>query len=136
MTIQPLEIIKDEGIPVAYFINRNWNPKETTFLTPEDFSQQMGMIVYKKNEEIIPHIHLPITRKVEGTTECIIVKKGKCFIDIYGNDKKLIITKTLLEGDIVMLLGGAHGFRMIEDTILFEVKQGPYAGTNLSLIHI
>ena len=32
----------------------------------------------------------------------------------------------MIKGDIVLLLGGAHGFRMLEDTVLFEVKQGPY----------
>ena len=25
-------------------------------------------------------------------------------------------------------VGGGHGFRMIEDTVLFEIKQGPYGG--------
>ena len=126
--MEPIEIINDDKGPVAYFVNRNWQPKETQFLTPDDFGQQMGMIVYGKGEHIEPHIHLPITRKVNGTTECIVVKSGSCYVDIYSHSKKILVTRLLKEGDIVLLLGGAHGFRMIEDTILFEVKQGPYAG--------
>jgi len=37
--------------------------------------------------------------------------------------------ETILEtGDIVMLVNGGHGFSLLEDTILFEIKQGPYTG--------
>lgn len=125
---EPVEIIHDGGVAVAYFIDPNWDPNKTTFLTPDHLGQQMGMIVYGAGEHIIPHQHLPITRKVQGTTECILVKKGECYIDLYNKNKELIYTKKMSEGEIVLLLGGAHGFRMIKDTILFEVKQGPYAG--------
>jgi hypothetical protein len=31
-------------------------------------------------------------------------------------------------GDVVVLLDGGHGFRMLEDTVLLEIKQGPYSG--------
>tara|TARA_Y100000768_G_scaffold374886_1_gene345084 strand:+ start:9780 stop:10181 length:402 start_codon:yes stop_codon:yes gene_type:complete len=123
-----IEIIYDNDVAVAYFIDSNWNPKKTEFITPDDLNQQMGMIVYSKDESITPHEHLPITRTIEGTTECIIVRKGSCFIDIYNKEQKKINTKKLKIGDIILLLGGSHGFRMIEDTVLFEVKQGPYAG--------
>ncbi len=30
--------------------------------------------------------------------------------------------------DAVLSVTGGHGFRMIEDTVLFEIKQGPYGG--------
>ncbi|MDB4341976.1 hypothetical protein OAA59_02055 [bacterium] len=126
--MEPVEIISDDNGPVAYFINRNWTPQKTEFLTPGDLGQQVGMIVYGKGDSIQPHKHLPIVREVHGTTECVRVEKGKCFIDIYSENKDILDTRIMQEGDIVLLLGGAHGFRMIEDTILFEVKQGPYAG--------
>lgn len=126
--MQPVDIISDDEGPVAYFVNRDWNPEKTEFLTPGEFGMQMGMIVYNEGEEIQPHIHLPIVREVHGTTECIVVKKGSCYIDIYNKKREILDSRTLVQGDIVLLLGGAHGFRMIEDCILFEVKQGPYAG--------
>jgi hypothetical protein len=67
-------------------------------------------------------------REVKGTTECIVVRKGACDIDIYDQNKQLIASRVMQTGDIVLLLGGGHGFRMREDTVLFEVKQGPYLG--------
>jgi hypothetical protein len=29
-----------------------------------------------------------------------------------------------------LLAAGGHGFEMLEDTEMFEIKQGPYAGEN------
>jgi len=128
--MENLQIISDDTGPVAYFIDANWDPKITEFVTPDEFNQQMGMIVYGKGEHIIPHKHLPIKRTINGTTECVIVRKGSCYVDIYDQDENILHSKKMIKGDIILLLGGAHGFRMIEDTVLFEVKQGPYAGDN------
>lgn len=124
-----LEIISDGDLPLAYIVSRDWTPDATTFLTPDTLPMQMGMIVRAKDETIVPHVHLPITRSVEGTSECIIVRKGCCEIDFFNARKEFIATRELSEGTIVLLLGGGHGFRMTQDTLLFEIKQGPFAGT-------
>ena len=34
----------------------------------------------------------------------------------------------LNKGDIILLIKGGHGFSVIEDVKMIEVKQGPYAG--------
>lgn len=124
----PVEIIADGATPLAYIVNPDWRPDATQFLTPDDFTQQMGMIVYKAGESIIPHVHIPVERTITGTTECIVVREGRCEIDIYNSRREPIASRMLEKGAIILLLGGGHGFRMIEDTVLFEVKQGPYAG--------
>ncbi len=128
MENNPLEIIAGPDGPLAYIIDGKWIPDKTQFLTPDTFGQQMGMIVYGKGEAIIPHLHLPVVRTVEGTTECILVRSGSCEIDVYDAARNPIATRSLNQGDIILLLGGGHGFRMNEDTVLFEVKQGPYVG--------
>ena len=125
-----IDIIKRDNKVLAYVISKEWNPQKTNFITPPDKNLQLGMIVYKKGEKIVPHKHLPIERCVKGTPECIFVKKGKCYVDLYDSDQTLFETKILCQGDVILLLDGSHGFRMIEDTILLEVKQGPYAGDN------
>jgi hypothetical protein len=28
----------------------------------------------------------------------------------------------------MLMVAGGHGFRMLEDTVILEVKQGPYTG--------
>lgn len=125
----PVEIIaNDAGVPLAYIVDPHWLPSETTFMTPGDFSLQMGMIVYGAGQDILAHVHLPITRQVEGTNECIVVRKGRCRVTIYDSGRNFVAERDLEEGAIILLLGGGHGFHLYEDTVLFEVKQGPYAG--------
>ena len=58
----------------------------------------------------------------------LIVRQGRCEIDIYNNERELVARRQLHQGDIMLMVDGGHGFRMIEDTVFLEVKQGPYTG--------
>ena len=58
----------------------------------------------------------------------LIVKQGKCLIDVFDDKERLVETCELEEGDVMLMLGGGHGFRILEDTVFLEIKQGPYAG--------
>ena len=111
---------------LAYIIRAGFLPDKTTFLTPPEFKQQVGYVVYPAGGEIQRHMHLPLQRHLVGTSEVLIVRKGRCEIDIFDNDRQLVATRELHEGDIMLMVAGGHGFRMLEDTILLEVKQGPY----------
>jgi hypothetical protein len=124
----PVEIIRDGATELAYIVSRDLLPDKTQFLTPDTLGQQMGMIVYGAGTSIPRHVHLPVVREVHGTSEVIVVRKGCCEVDIFNAEKQFIATRRLETGDIVLLIQGGHGFRMIEDTVLFEVKQGPYMG--------
>ena len=126
--MNPVEIINSGDTPLAYLIRAGWMPDATQFLTPDHFGQQMGMIVYGEGSAIVPHLHLPVVREVHGTSEVIVVRKGECEVDLYDETKALVTSRVLRIGDIILLLGGGHGFRMNADTVLFEVKQGPYVG--------
>lgn len=123
--IQTENIVFD-GITYAMIIKTEELPGATRFMTPDNFNQQVGYIVYKQGEAIVPHIHHPIQRTVLGTTEVVIVKKGRCLVDFYNLEKQKYAERELQVGDIVVLLGAGHGFRMLEDTVLLEVKQGPF----------
>jgi hypothetical protein len=116
------------GRPLAYIIRRELTPVATTFLTPSDFTQQLGFVVYPAGGEIKPHLHRSIERTVRGTSEVLVVKKGRCEVDIYNNAKEAVATRELREGDILLLVDGGHGFHMLEDTVFVEIKQGPYTG--------
>lgn len=114
--------------PLCYLIRAELAPEKTTFLTPPEFKQQVGFVVYPKGGEIPRHVHREIERRLLGTSEALIVRKGSCEIDIFNDERELVATRVLQCGDIMLMVGGGHGFRMLEDTILLEVKQGPYPG--------
>jgi hypothetical protein len=122
------EWIEKNGKPLAFIIRGSVMPDKTTFLTPNEFKQQVGFVVYPRGGEIKRHVHLPLERHLVGTSEVLIVKKGHAEIDIYDDDRQLVATRELRTGDIMLMVGGGHGFRMIEDTVFLEIKQGPYTG--------
>jgi hypothetical protein len=123
-----IENITWQGVPLAYIIRGKLNPTQTTFLTPPEFKQQVGFIVYPAGGEIQRHVHRPLERHLVGTSEVLIVRRGRCEIDIYNDERELVATRELGQGDIMLMVGGGHGFHMLEDTVLLEVKQGPYTG--------
>jgi hypothetical protein len=126
--LAPFEQIIWQNQILCIIIRASYLPDKTVFITPPDFKQQVGYIVYPEMGEIVRHTHRPLERHLVGTSEVLIVKKGRCLIDIYSEDHTLITTRELDDGDIMIMVGGGHGFRMLEDTVFIEVKQGPYTG--------
>lgn len=127
-TVDPIEVIRASGQELTYIIRAAYRPTETTFITPPEFKQQVGYVVYPAGAEIPRHVHRAIERHLVGTSEVLVIKSGHCLIDIYDDARQLVATRELRVGDVVLMVGGGHGFRMVEDTVLLEVKQGPYIG--------
>jgi hypothetical protein len=126
--VDDVERIGSNGKVYAYIIRGEIDPKQTTFLTPSDLKQQVGFVVYPAGGEVKRHVHRALERHLVGTSEVIVVRKGLCELDVYDDERRHVATRELRPGDIMIMTGGGHGFRMIEDTVLLEVKQGPYTG--------
>ncbi len=129
-TAEYIEHISHQGKPLAYIIRGGLMPATTMFLTPPDFKQQVGFVVYSAGQEIARHLHRPLQRHLVGTSEVLVIKKGRCAIDVYDDSKQVVATRELRAGDLMLMVGGGHGFRMLEDTVFLEVKQGPYTGVD------
>jgi len=124
------ECISDTNGVFAYLIHNSENPEKTTFITTPDLNFQAGFIIYPDDSEIPRHFHYPVRRSIQGTSEVIFVREGSCIVDVYTDNKELIASRPMGKGDIVIFVAGGHGFRMKEKTVLFEIKQGPYPGTD------
>lgn len=123
-----IERITHENQILCILIRASLLPTETTFLTPPEYKQQVGFVVYPAGGEIARHTHRALERHLTGTSEVLLVKKGRCLIDIYNDARELVATRELQTGDVMLMVGGGHGFRMLEDTVFLEIKQGPYTG--------
>lgn len=123
-----VEHISCEGKTLAYIIRAEMIPEKTTFLTPSDLKMQVGFVAYPAEGVVPRHIHIPIERHLIGTSEVLIVKKGCCQVDLYNDDRILVETRKLRTGDILLIVSGGHSFKMFEDTVFLEIKQGPYMG--------
>lgn len=57
-----------------------------------------------------------------------MIKKGVLRVDFYDDAKQYIESIVLREGDIILLASGGHGFEVLENVEMYEIKQGPYIG--------
>jgi hypothetical protein len=102
------------------------NKKGITFFTPDETTQQFGYIKHNKGHLIKPHLHKKRLSKILYTSEVILIFKGILRVDFYSDIKKYLFSKILKKGDIIMLVHGGHGFKVLKDIEMIEVKQGPY----------
>jgi hypothetical protein len=123
-----VESIECDGQLIATIIRAEKMPDETEFVTGDDVKQQVGFVVYPEGGIIPRHIHVPMERHLRGTSEVLVVRKGILEADFYTDGKEFICTRLLRQGDVLLLVSGGHGFRCLKDTVLLEVKQGPYLG--------
>ena len=121
------EIIKQDGIILAIIAKIDEIKDNLKFFSTEDFSLQVGIHNKEKGFCIGAHEHIPFP-KLENyqSQEAFYIKKGKVEVGIYHQNKK-IISKILSEGEFIILNTG-HDLKFLEDTQLFEIKQGPYRG--------
>jgi hypothetical protein len=123
-----IEQIIDNTCILAIIIRSDYNREGIKFFTPDNFSQQLGYLNHKKGDVIQEHVHVLHNRSIQYTQETLFIKKGRVKINFYRDNKSYHSSNELRTGDIVLLAGGGHGFKFLEDTEMFEVKQGPYCG--------
>ncbi len=107
--------------------NKYRNKKGITFFTPNKTTQQFGYMKHTKDHIIKPHKHKKRITKILSTTEVILLLKGSLRVDFYNEIKKYLFSKIINKGDIILLAYGGHGFKVIKNVEMIEVKQGPYS---------
>jgi hypothetical protein len=122
------QIIESEGKQLAFLLRAGYHAEGIKFFTPDNFSQQLGYMKRPAGYKITPHLHLPVKREIMFTKEVLFIKSGKVKINFYSEEKLYIGSEILTDGDVILLAYGGHGFDIIEDSEIIEVKQGPYAG--------
>tara|TARA_B100000780_G_C21124859_1_gene456108 strand:- start:2270 stop:2683 length:414 start_codon:yes stop_codon:yes gene_type:complete len=128
MSISIKQIIHKKSI-YAIIVKKNnqFKKKGVNFITRKQELFQLGFISHKKKHEIKKHYHIKKDRKINYFSEVLIMKKGLLKVMFYDEKNKNIKKDALLkEGDIILLLKGGHGFEVIKDVEIIEVKQGPY----------
>jgi mannose-6-phosphate isomerase-like protein (cupin superfamily) len=120
--------IEHEGKVLAIIICSDFDKEGIEFFTPGNFSQQLGYMNRPKGYVIPPHRHNIVPREVIHTQEVLFIKSGKVRVDFYDDDQSYLESRILLQGDVILLAAGGHGFEMIEPSEIIEVKQGPYIG--------
>lgn len=126
--MQHIEYIRNNGQVMAIIISHRFNEKGIHFFTPDEFSQQLAYMSHPAGKKIEPHYHNPVERNVIYTQEVLVIKKGVLKVNFYDDSQCYIEDRTLVAGDVILLSAGGHGFEVMEDLEMVEIKQGPYQG--------
>lgn len=121
------KIIHKEQL-LAVIIPHDFSTYGINFFTPGDFSQQLAYMRHPAGKTIEPHVHNPVPREVHYTLETLFLRKGKLRVDFYDEKQNYLESRMLEEGDVILLASGGHGFEVLEEVEMIEVKQVPYAG--------
>jgi mannose-6-phosphate isomerase-like protein (cupin superfamily) len=128
MTLEPFETVSIGGVVFAMIIRSSFTADGVNFFTPNDFSQQLAYMHHPAGKVIDAHVHNPVPREVHYTLEVLFIRRGRLRVDFYDKERNYLESRELERGDTILLAEGGHGFEVIEEVEMIEVKQGPYAG--------
>jgi mannose-6-phosphate isomerase-like protein (cupin superfamily) len=123
-----IENITHHNQLLALIVSHRYHEPGIHCFTPNELSQQLAYMRHPVGKVIQPHVHNPVTREVQYTQEVLFLKKGKLRVDFYNDQQQYLESRILVAGDVILLVTGGHGFEVLEEIEMIEVKQGPYVG--------
>jgi len=123
-----VDYIRHNGVLLAVIVAGSFSEPGIRFFTPHELSQQLAYMRHPAGKVIPPHVHTPAPRTVNYTQEVLVIRRGKLRVDFYDEARLYVESRILGAGDVILLAIGGHGFEVLEDLEMIEVKQGPYAG--------
>lgn len=123
-----IEEIKKKDKLIAMIIRNDYKCDGVDFVTPDEYSQQVAYMHHPAGKKIDAHVHNLVHRNVVMTQEVLFIKKGTLRVDFYDEYEDYLESRNLHSGDIILLVSGGHGFQVLEEVEMVEVKQGPYTG--------
>ncbi|MBF0305504.1 MAG: hypothetical protein HQL40_02330 [Alphaproteobacteria bacterium] len=128
MTAQWVERVESEGEQLALIVRAGFHEPGVHFFTPDHLSQQLAHMRHPAGHVIEAHVHNPVRREVQYTQEVLILRRGRLRVDFYTPAGAYLLSSVLEAGDIILLTSGGHGFEVLEEIEMIEVKQGPFIG--------
>lgn len=122
------EVRSSDGNVVAIVVKNSFRKDGANFVTENSFPLQLGINSYKKGDTVKPHVHENRLITIDELQEVVFIKKGEATVMLYDSQRAFLKSIDLSTGDLVFLASGGHGFKILEDTTIIEVKQGPYLG--------
>ena len=129
-TPETLERVTDDatGAELALVIRAGFGQPGINFVTDDESVHQLGVLKWPQGHLIDAHVHNPMARTIDSTQEVLFIRSGRVRVDLYGDDRGYRSSLELGAGDVIFLASGGHGFEILEDADIVEVKQGPYRG--------
>lgn len=120
--------VRSEDQLLAIIVRASYDEPGIHFFTPASFSQQLAYMRHPAGHRIQPHVHNRVQREITLTQEVLVIKSGVLRVDFYDARRQYLESDLLRAGDVILLASGGHGFEVMEDLEMVEIKQGPHAG--------
>lgn len=96
---------------------------------------QVSTMTLPQGRVVGSHRHQPIARSTIGTQEAWIVISGQLQAQVFDTDNMFVDQVILTAGQCMTLFRGGHAFTVLtDDTVIFEIKNGPYYGPEIDSI--
>lgn len=124
----PVEKFVHNGEMYALIVRNEYSHPGISFFTSGELSQQLAYMRHPAGKIIDAHFHNPVPRTVAYSQETLFIKRGRLRVDFFDEKQTYLESRELTAGDVILLIKGGHGFEVLEELEMIEVKQGPYAG--------
>lgn len=128
--------INDETGKLLCIVYREEDWQEgLNFITDDALFVQVGSWWYPKGKKLATHKHNIVCREADITQEMVYVKSGSMLATIYDQDMTLMEELVLKEGDLAIMVYGAHGYKILEEnTKVIEAKNGPFLSVEVDKV--
>ena len=123
-------IFVDKKIVAKVFKYQNKSFKGIEFFTANNLNMQIGLMGHSKNHIIKPHFHINRKKIVKQMSELLIIFSGQLKVFFYNKKKLRVKSLILNKKDMILLISGGHGFKVLKKLEMLEIKQGPFIGKN------
>ena len=121
-------IIIDKKIVAKVFRHNKKKFKGIKFFTPDYLGMQVGSMNHSKNHIIKPHFHINRKKIVKEMSELLIIFSGQLKVFFYKKNKLRAKSVIINKKDMILLISGGHGFKVLKRLEMLEIKQGPFVG--------
>ena len=103
----------------AIVVRSEYRSNHIDFINDENDLLQVGYMSHNKDHKIIPHD----TKIMKGILMAPgLIIQGQIRTNFFDENSNHVCSVTLNKGDLILLLGGAHGFDVLEDLSMIEAK--------------
>jgi len=118
----------EKKIVAKVFKYQNKSFKGIKFFTASNLNMQVGLMGHSKNHIIKPHFHINRKKIVKQMSELLIIFSGQLKVFFYNKKKLRAKSLILNKKDMILLISGGHGFKVLKKLEMLEIKQGPFVG--------
>jgi len=127
----------DEKVILFSLLRKKDISNKRNDISPDEQFLQVSAKKINKGDYFKPHRHLLCNKNITITQESWIILDGEVEGTFYDLDNKKVFKTNMTSGDCIAIFNGGHSLKCLtDDTILYEIKTGPYLGAENDKVYL